>query len=170
MRLGIFCFAALLMAAPAADPELRGEEVRWFLLTETKNEVRRALGQPRLVADFGKDYLSWQYQIGNVDHEEYSHVLVFRKSEDRLISITRNYESERSVDALFPPGETTAYHYAGPENPRFSLRLRRLSGGRVLMAMGISKPGQVTGQLVLMRQAELRYFYPWLFEQLGSPE
>jgi hypothetical protein len=34
------------------------------------------------------------------------------------------------------------------------------------MAMGTSAPGQKTGQIVLIRESELRFFHPWLFEQL----
>jgi len=30
------------------------------------------------------------------------------------------------------------------------------------MAMGVSEAGQLTGQVVLMRESELRYFYEWL--------
>jgi hypothetical protein len=30
------------------------------------------------------------------------------------------------------------------------------------MAMGVSKAGQVTGQLVLIRESELKNFYPWV--------
>ena len=167
--LGALLSAALLLSEvpSAADPQLRNGELSWFLLTETKDQVTRALGQPKAVAGFGHDFLSWQYQIGNVDHEEFSHQVVFRESTHRLVSITRNYDPERNVDVMFPPAETTVHHYPDGEKPQFSLRLRRLPGGRLLMAMGTSKPGQVTGQLVLMRESELRFFYPWVSEQLA---
>lgn len=158
--------APLLSQPPAADPQLRNGEPVWFLLTETSDQVTRALGSPSLVADFGRDYRSWQYQIGAVDHDEFSHLLVFCKSGRVLISVTRNYEPERNVDAFFPEAETTVHHYPDADNRKYSLRLRRLSGGRVLMAMGTSKRGQPTGQLVLMRESELRNFYPWLFARL----
>ncbi len=166
--MGPLLFAAVLSSQirPAADPQLRNGEPVWFLLTETKDQVKRALGPPKAVAAFGQDFLSWQYQIGNADQEEFSHQVVFRESTREIVSITRNYEPERNVDTLFPPAETTVHHYPDAEKPQFGLRLRHLTGGRVLMAMGTSKPGQVTGQLVLMRESELRFFYPWISEQL----
>jgi hypothetical protein len=40
--------------------------------------------------------------------------------------------------------------------------VRRLSGGRVLIAMGSTKAGQLTGQVVLIRESELALFHPWL--------
>ena len=109
-----------------------------------------------MVADFGQDFQSWQYESD--EHEEFSLTVVFRKSDGKLVSVTRNYEPERNVDALFPEAETTVHQF----NPQYGLRLRRLSGGRVLMAMGAPKRGQVTGQMVVMRESELRYFYPWV--------
>jgi hypothetical protein len=169
----VLFIGALLSAAPlfsqlpaAADPQLRNGELRWFLLSETKDQIARALGPPTLVAGFGQDFLSWQYQIGDVDHDDFSHQVVFRNSSREIVSITRNYEPERNVDELFPGPETTVHHFPDASKSQFSLRLRRLSGGRVLMAMGTSKPGQLTGQLVLMRESELRVFYPWVAQQL----
>jgi hypothetical protein len=38
-----------------------------------------------MVADFG-NYRSWQYRMGEADHNQFSHALVFRKSDGRLIS------------------------------------------------------------------------------------
>jgi hypothetical protein len=150
----------------AADPRIHAGEVVWFRLKETRDQVGRLLGAPALTADFGRDFLSWQYRIGDIDHDEFSLHVVFRKSENVLISVTRNYESERNVDTMFPPSETTAYYYPRTGKLLYSLRLRHLPGGRVLMAMGTSTLGQPTSQLVLMRETELRYFYPWLYEQL----
>jgi len=153
---------------PGRDPEVRKGEVVWFLLTETKQQITSALGQPAMIAEFGADFRSWQYQIDNTDHDEFSHQLVFRRSTGALISVTRSYDPERNVDSIFPPAETSVHHYPNASRPEFSVRLRRLSGGRVLMAMGASQPGQVTGQIVLMRESELRYFYPWIAQQLAE--
>jgi hypothetical protein len=175
MRLAAWALGALLATAPifsqtlpAADPQLKDGELIWFLLTETREAVARSLGQPTMAADFGGDFHSWQYQVGDVDHDDFSLHVVFRKSARTLISVTRNYESGQNVDALFPKNETTVHHFPDAKKPQFSLRLRRLSGGRVLMAMGTSKAGDPTSQLVLMRETELRYFYPWLLEQLRA--
>jgi hypothetical protein len=175
LRFIILCGA--LWAAPlfcqepaAANPQVQDGQFRWFLLTETKDEVRAALGQPQMVADFGDDFRSWQYRFGDTDHDDFSLAVVFRRSTGALVSITRNAESERNVDAFFPEAETTTHFYPTAQKPQFSVRLRRLAGGRILMAMGVSKAGQTTGQLVLIRESELRYFFDWLSNQLQSAE
>ena len=177
MRLTSSIAGALLAAAPlfcqspsAAEPRIEKGALVWFDLTETRERVGRAVGRPAMAGEFGGDFETWQYRIGEIDHDEFSHQFVFRKSESALISVTRSYDTEQDVDALFPEAETEVHYYPGPAVPRYGLRLRRLSGGRLLMAMGSTKPGEPTMQLVLMREAELRYFYPWLAEQLhGKP-
>ncbi len=117
-----------------------------------------------MVAHFGKDFESYQYQIGSADSHEYSHQIVFRRSGE-LVSVTRNYEPERLVDEFFPAAETTVYCHPDPA-VSYCLRLRRLSGGRLLLAMGSARAGIATGQLVLIRDSEVRSFYPWLAERL----
>ncbi len=162
----------LLMAAPLfsqTDPWLKAgmPEPAWFQLTEDGEQVVKLLGKPANVVEFGKDFVSWQFQIG-AGHDDFSHVAVFRKSEGKLISITREYEPESDVDALFPPAETTACFFPDAVKPKFAVRVRRLSGGRLLMAMGTSKPGQRTGQLLLIRETELGNFYSWIAAQLSK--
>lgn len=159
---------ALLLAAPVSsqqalwsDPQVSAEGPKWFQLVESESEVRKCLGQPATVADFG-EYRSWQYQIGEVEHDDFSHALVFRKSDGKLVSLSRNYNPERIVDEFFPTAQTTVHWFHAAGQPDFAARVRRLRGGRVLIAVGTSKPGQTTGQLVLMREDELRHFYPWL--------
>ena len=49
----------------------------------------------------------------------------------------------------------------------FAMRARGLPGGWVLIAVGSSKPGQTTGRLVLMRETELRHFYPRMEKDLA---
>jgi hypothetical protein len=58
------------------------------------------------------------------------------------------------------------HYYSDKENPQYSLRLRRLPEGRVLMAMGTSEAGQITGQIVSIQETVIRFFYPWLYVQL----
>lgn len=72
-----------------ADPQLRNGEPVWFLLHETKEQVARAMGQPKFTAEFGHDFESWQYQIGDIDHEGFSHQFVFRKSSSELVSVAQ---------------------------------------------------------------------------------
>ena len=72
------------------------------------------------------------------------------------------------MDEWFPAAETVAYFYPATEKPEYSVRVRKLSGDRLLLAMGISKPGQVTGQVFMIRASELQAFYPWLAIQLTA--
>lgn len=175
MKFTLFLLGALLFAAPVfsqpalwSDPRVAVGEIRWFELVEHESDVRKALGQPSMVADFG-GYRSWQYRIGeDVEHDDFSHALVFRKSDGVLVSITRAYDPERNVDAFFPAAETSVHWFKQPAQPDFPVRVRKLSGGRVLIAVGISKPGQKTSQLVLIRISELHQFYPWLEPDLIS--
>jgi len=167
-------FGALILSAPllcgeqptAADPKIEKGKLLWFSLLETPAQVEAALGKPALAASSGSDHLSWQFRLGGTDHHDFSHVLVFRKSTSKLVSVTRVYEEERMVDEFFPPAETTVHHYRDAGKTSFGVRLRRLPGGRLLLAMGSSKPGVPTGQLVLMDETELATLYPWLAEQL----
>jgi hypothetical protein len=170
-----FLVGALLAAAPAfsqtvpAEPVSDGD-VKWFRLVETESEVRSRLGQPMMVADFGQ-YRSWQYRLEHPEHEgvhsdgcgtEFSYSLVFRRSDGKLVSVTRKYDPQENVDRLFPSNETVVRWFHSAGQPDFPVRVRRLAGGRVLMAFGVSKPGQSASQLVLMRESELRHFYSWL--------
>jgi len=163
MRPAIFLFAGALLLFSQTPPAI---EPQSFLLNESKEQVSRVLGLPTLVADFGTDFQSWQYQIDNADHDDFSLLVVFRKSTGKIVSVTRNYASERNVDALFPDAETTVRYF----NPQYGARVRRLSGGRVLMAMGAPRRGQLTGQLVVMRDSELRHFYPSLTAAAPEPD
>ena len=171
----ILLLGALLSAAPAtsripvaSDPRIVKGEFQWLAVGDTKEEIAHKLGRPAVVADFAKDFESWQYQIGEVDHDSFSHQIVFRKSTGRLISATRQYDPEQLVDEFFPVAKTSVEYYPDSKKPQYSMRLRRMPDGGVLMAMGTSKPGQKTQQLVLMSEAELRIFYPWLFERLSA--
>ena len=174
----LLCAAPLFVQAnepqlsSASDPVVEKGELQWFQLRESRTEVAKQLGLPKMVAPFGADFEAWQYQLGEVEEEGFSHQLVFRKSTGELISIARNYASERTVDEWFPEAETTAYFYSSPSDPKkieYSVRVRKMHGGRLLLAMGVSRPGQVTGQIFLIRDTELAVFYPWLAVQLKRP-
>jgi hypothetical protein len=157
--------AAAQVTPPLADPQLVDGGLAWFQLNETRDRVRAALGDPSVTAPFG-DFESWQYQIGVTDRHEFSHYVVFRQSTGRLISVARNFEEPRNVDAWFPPEETTVHRRLEGSGPYYGVRLRELSGGRVLMAMGSVTAGAPVGQILLILRSELRFFYPGLFEQL----
>ena len=137
MKITFVLLGALLFAAPVfsqqalwSDPRVGADGVKWFELVERDADVRKCLGQPAMVADFG-NYRSWQYQIGEVEHDDFSRALVFRKSDGKLVSVSRTYNPERSVDSFFPPSKTTVHRFRAAGQPGFPVRLRRLPGGRV---------------------------------------
>ncbi len=174
MRLFVLV-GALLAAAPlfpdsvpAGDPRVRNGKLVWFELNETRDAVVARMGQPAMVAPFGPDFVSWQYKGGTDDHDGFSHYLVFRRSDGKLAGITRNYDEEQDVAVLFPAARTVTYHLKEGGRTIYSVRVRRLAGDRALIAMGAAKPGDTTSQIMLIRVRELKYFYPWLYEQLRA--
>lgn len=126
------------------------------------------MGKPVAIDDFGQDFRSWQFQMGGVDGHDPSHFLVYRRSTGKIVSITRNYDPECVVDQFFPASESRVYYFPDKTKAPFPIRVRRLDGARLLLAIGVSKPGQATGQLMLIRESELKYFYGWLADALGS--
>ena len=165
---GALMAAPLFSQGPDFDPQVRRGEFSWFALTESKADVARTLGAPAVVAEFGPDFVSWQYRTGDTDHDEFSHYLVFRKSTGTLVSVTRTFESERNVDVFFPRAETVAYTHRSAGAAAYSVRVRRFADGRPLLAMGAARPGDTTAQLLLIRLSELRYFQGRLHEQLQA--
>jgi hypothetical protein len=167
---GVLLVAAPLFAQSAGvtDPTVDKTGLHWFQLNETKAEVARLLGAPKSVASFGEDLEAWQYQIGVVDDHEFSHQLVFRRSTGKLISAARNYETDRDVEPLFPAGQDKVYWFAGNPGAKYGVRVLRLADGRVLLAPGSSAPGKPASQLLLIREAEVKFFFPWLALQLEN--
>ena len=150
---------ALLLAAPVFSQQ--DADILALQLNETRSVVMERLGKPAVISQAG-EYESWQYQSGVHDNHEFSHVLLFRTSSGELISATRNWEEERAVDEWFPAAETSVHYYPDDAHPEYGVRVRRLSGGRVLIAMGAPKAGQPTGQVLLIRESELSHFHAWL--------
>jgi hypothetical protein len=165
MKLFVVTLGALLLAAPIFSQQEAVHEALLFSLNEQRAQVERRMGSPAMIAQHG-DLESWQYQIGLEDHHEFSHQLVFRISTGALISFTRNYEVEESVDELFPAGETRVEHFPDTEHSVMRMRVRRMDGGRVLLALGGF--GEPTTQVMMIREAELKHFHEWLWQRLGK--
>ncbi len=157
----VLTLGALLFAAPTFSQD----KIVAFKLTETREQVSQALGAPAIIQPAG-DLESWQYQIGVEDHHDFSHALVFRISTGQLISATQNFGPARRLDELFPAAETRVYHYPDAQHPQFSVRLRKLDGGRLLLAPGSAKQGSPVTQIMLIREEELPRFYSWISDQL----
>jgi hypothetical protein len=150
----------------SSDPRFQGGYLFWFTLDETPEQLIEKLGPPAQVGEMGPDYLIWQFQIGMVDRHEFSHVICIRKSDNRIVSIARNYEFQENVDGLFPAKLTERHQWKRNGVAQFGVRLRRLGNGRLLLAMGSEKPGQPTSQILLIRQSALPIFMPWLEESV----
>jgi hypothetical protein len=179
VKLHFGILGALLLAAPVfcqtgaaqagklqANASHPGAELPRFQLSESPADIRKSLGDPHVTADFGQDFVSWNYQIDVKDTHEFSHQLVLRRSTGTLISVARNYEEPQNVDELFPEDQTKTYYFPDAEHRQYSVRGRRLGGGRILLAMGVSARGQTTTQLLLILESELPHFHPWLAQQL----
>lgn len=167
---------ALLLAAPvfsqhrmAASPDPqwgKNHELVWVSMDDSKAKLAQVLGKPRMSAEFGVDFQTRQYQIADGDHDDFSHQLVFRKSTGKLVSITRNYEPQVNVSAFFPKKESATYKMEGATP--YNVLVRRMADGSLLLAPGLTKPDEPAGQLMLMRESELRHFYPWLADLLAK--
>lgn len=159
----VVTLGALLLAAPAFSQE----QIVALTLNETRAEVAQAIGRPALVQQVG-DLESWQYQIGVADHDDFSHAVLFRVSTGKLISAAQTFESPKQLDELFPVKETRVYHYPDAQHPQFSVRLRKLDGGRLLLALGSAKPSTPVTQIMMIRESELTHFYTWIADQMQS--
>ena len=164
---------ALLAALPAfsqADPIKPPQAMLRWTLREKPEQILRILGKPDRVDDSVQAYQSWQYESAdNEDRDDNSppsYILCVQTAGQQLLSLTRNFVSPQAVDDLFPLADTRTYHWPSKEAPQFSLRLRPLSPETLLLAMGTVKPGDRTTQLILIRRSALKFFMPWLDQQL----
>ena len=139
-----------------------GSDIPGFTLDETQAELARQLGTPDGVDDSLPNYVSWMFKAGAQDEHDFGYVLCFRRSDYKLISITRNFEPEVNVDHLFPDDGSTVRNWPSDEKPQFSVRVRSLPGNRVLLAMGSGATGKLCGQVILMDRDALKVFFPWL--------
>jgi hypothetical protein len=162
----------LLLAAPQLYSQtpptapLQITEILRFTLDETPEQLARGMGRPAMVNDQEKAFQTWYYQTDVLDKHEFSHVLLLRRPDNRILSVTRNYHYPVQVEALFPAGKSTIHHWPDDKHPQLSVQVRMFEGDRILIAMGVSKPGQATTQLIMIRRTALPTFFPWL--RLGS--
>jgi hypothetical protein len=153
-----------------ADPRSRRAYLFQFDLLESPRQVADKMGQPTQIADLGPGYQTWFYQVHQHDKHDFSHTFCFRTQDRKLISIVRNTEYLENVDGSFPAAESGFYLWPNREKPQYGVRVRRLDGDRLLVAMGVRKPGDLTTQLQLVHRSALRFFLPWLEEQLAAEE
>lgn len=159
---------AWLMATPALRSEtpLAVAELLRYTLEETTAQLARRLGPPVQIADADPQFVTWFYQTDVQDMHDHSHLLLFRKSDGKLVGVTRNFHVAANVDALFPATKTKTYYWPSESDRQWSLRVRLLGDDRLAIAMGVKAPGETTGQVLIVRRSALRQFLPWLDGQM----
>jgi hypothetical protein len=165
---GALLLAALPLLSASADPKIHA--IMGFTLDEDSAGIAKLIGPPSRVDDSTPTYQSWQYEPPadeDVDDNSPPAWLVcVHTTSRRVLSVTRNFGKPQDVDALFPAAETEVHHWPSERDRQFSVRLRRLPGDKLLLAMGTDRAGQRTTQLILIRRDALRTFMSWLADQL----
>ncbi len=159
VRMGLI---GLLLWVQSQDTSKAGTELLAFDLNEMPADVISRFGRPDTVDDSLPNYRSWFFKRGAQDEHDFGYILCFRRSDDKLVSVTRNFEPEVLVDHLFPEGSFSVRYWPSDQNPQFGVRIRALSRGRLLLAMGCDKEGMPCGQLVLVHSSVVPVFFPWL--------
>jgi hypothetical protein len=162
----------LILTAFAAAAVLRGAEHRSapsileFSLQERESDLVRKLGPSEHVSG-DTTYRTLDYLLGSEERndEDFDWTFYFEKPSGILVSVIRNFVTPRNVDQLLGPDFRFHEYPANPQAPLQALS-RVLPGGRVLIAIGLKKPGEVCSQLVLMRRSALPRFYPWIATDL----
>jgi len=154
----------------SAVPLFSQSELSGIQLLESPPEIRHILGEPTLVSEVNSEFRAWKYRLGDIDHDDFSHALIFRKSTNNLVSISRTFEHPVNVGRLFPPSPSTYYRYPEVGPTEMVVRVHRLGQERLLLAFGAAKPGDLTTQVVLIERSVLRVFYPWLADKLKATD
>lgn len=154
----------------SAVPLFSQSELSGIQLLESPTDIKHVLGEPTLVSEVNPEFRAWQYRLGDIDHDDFSHALIFRKSTNNLVSISRTFEHPVNVERLFAASPSTYYRYPEAGPTEMIVRVRRLGQERLLLAFGSAKQGDLTTQVVLIEQSVLRVFYPWLADQLKATD
>lgn len=159
----VIAFALMMICAARAEGEAAGERLAAFTLRESAEQIQKRFGVPANVKR-GPGFAVLCFQDNaQAEHEDgfYDWCFYFEIPTGALLSVTRNLEPARALDALFP--ETSSRTHAMPHAPGgFGATSRKLNGDRVLVAVGRRSRGDRCGQLVLMRAGALPRFYPWI--------
>jgi hypothetical protein len=139
-----------------------GMDVLGFDLNEGPSEVRARLGQPDNIDDSLPKYTSWLFKLDAQDEGSFGYIFCFRRSDHKLISVTRNFEPAVLVDDFFPKGSSTTNHWPSDEKPQFGSRVRTLPGKRLLLGMGCDQEGKPCSQLIVIDRNVVPIFFPWL--------
>ena len=144
-----------------------GELMR-YTLDESTEQLTRGMGAPVQIGDASPGYLTWYYKTDVLDQHDFSHLLMFRREDGKLVSVTRNFHFAVNVDALLPVKSTQAYYWPSETDRQWPVRVRRMGNDRLVIAMGVANPGETTTQVLIIRRSVLRLFLPWLEDQLAK--
>jgi hypothetical protein len=171
--LGAWLIAAPAFFAQQTEPSrtpLAASELLRYTLEETVAQLSRVLGPPAQISDNGAGFITWYYQTDVLDQHDFSHLLMFRKSDGKLVSVTRNFHLPVPVDGLFPEKATRTYYWPSESDRKWSVRVREMTEDRVAIAMGAAKPGDQTTQVVILRRSALKTFMPWLANHIAGSD
>lgn len=144
-----------------------GELMR-YTLDESTEQLTRGMGAPVQIGDASPGYLTWYYKTDVLDQHDFSHLLMFRREDGKLVSVTRNFHFAVNVDALLPVKSTQTYYWPSETDRQWPVRVRRMGNDRLVIAMGVANPGETTTQALIIRRSVLRLFLPWLEDQLAK--
>ena len=144
-----------------------GELMR-YTLDESSEQLTRGMGAPVQIGDASPGYLTWYYKTDVLDQHDFSHLLMFRREDGKLVSVTRNFHLAVNVDALLPVKSTQTYYWPSETDRQWPVRVRRMGNDRLVIAMGVAKPGEATTQVLIIRRSVLGLFLPWLEQQMAK--
>ena len=139
-----------------------------YTLDESSEQLTRGMGAPVQIGDASPGYLTWYYKTDVLDQHDFSHLLMFRREDGKLVSVTRNFHLAVNVDALLPVKSTHTYYWPNETDRQWPVRVRRMANDRLVIAMGVANPGETTTQVLIIRRSVLRLFLPWLEDQLAK--
>src|SRR5215813_7440496 len=104
MRPLVIAGALLFAALPAFTGS--APEIQRFNMDETPDQIVKIMGRPTHIDDSLKSYQSWQYDAPpdeeSDDNSPPAWFFCWNSADRRLLSITRNFDKPRDIDALFP--------------------------------------------------------------------
>ncbi len=115
----------------------------------------------------GNGFAVLEFGDDSADHSDlgYEWVFYFDMPGGAIVSATHNSVAGANIKPYFPAEETRVHLYKNGSITMTAMS-RVLAGDRVLIAVGAANPENECSQLVLIRRAALKRFYPWIAEDL----
>lgn len=133
-----------------------GDSVESFHIGESRAQLLRRMGPPKLTASISPMLDAWQFGTEEMEEGEFSHSFFLDREDGVVRGMTRTFARPRLVDDLFPVGQTILVELA----QGYRARARRLPDGCWLMAPGSTNHGELVSQVIVLQPALLKIFYP----------